>query len=180
MSYFDQEPYAVRCEWGGTGLAELLPRSDAIVIVDVLSFTTCVDVATARGAAVYPYRWRDQSALRNARAVAEAAARVGPRVSVIPAGERWHDGTLRPSLEDLLGAGAIIHHLPGTRSPEAEHAEHTYLRCEGEVLDHLQRCSSGRELIEQGFADDVLIAGQLNASECAPLLTGAAYVCAGG
>ena len=98
----------------------------------------------------------------------------------IHAGERWHDGTLRPSLEDLLGAGAIIHHLPGARSPEAEHAQHIYLRYEGELMDRLQRCSSGRELIEQGFLDDVLIAGQLNVSKCAPLLTNAAYVRAGG
>jgi 2-phosphosulfolactate phosphatase len=117
--------------------------------------------------------------LRNARAVAQAAARVGPRVSVIPAGERWHDATLRPALEDLLGAGAIIRHLPGTRSPEAEHAEHIYLRYEAELLDRLQRCSSGRELIEKGFPEDVLIAGQLNVSGCAPLLTEAAYVRAG-
>ena len=52
----------IRCDWGLTGLTHLSPSSDAIVIIDVLSFSTCVDIAVANGATVYPYRWRDASA----------------------------------------------------------------------------------------------------------------------
>jgi 2-phosphosulfolactate phosphatase len=45
--------------WGPDGLRDLAPRCDAVVIVDILRFTSAVDVAVARGALVYPYRWHD-------------------------------------------------------------------------------------------------------------------------
>ena len=43
--YFDQAEYDLRCEWGMQGLLALAPDSDAVVIVDVLSFSTAVDIA---------------------------------------------------------------------------------------------------------------------------------------
>lgn len=43
----------IRCEWGEAGLATLRDWAEALVIVDVLSFTTCVSIATARGARVH-------------------------------------------------------------------------------------------------------------------------------
>lgn len=55
----DQDGHRVRFEWGPSGLRRLAPRSDVVVIVDVLSFTTAADVALGRGAAVLPYRWDD-------------------------------------------------------------------------------------------------------------------------
>ncbi|MCX6833206.1 MAG: hypothetical protein NT028_13955, partial [candidate division Zixibacteria bacterium] len=60
--YFDQRNFDIKCEWGLPGIEHLSPYSDVIIIVDVLSFSTCVDVAVKNGALVYPYRWRDGTA----------------------------------------------------------------------------------------------------------------------
>jgi 2-phosphosulfolactate phosphatase len=61
--FFGQQEFDIRCEWGSAGLGQFVSHSDAIIIVDVLSFSTCVDIAVGRGASVYPYRWKDASAL---------------------------------------------------------------------------------------------------------------------
>jgi 2-phosphosulfolactate phosphatase len=160
---WDQAEYDLRCEWGLAGVQTLAPISDVLIVVDVLVFSTAVDIAVARGASVLPYRWRDSSAeafakskgallasprsaggyslsppslqsipagtalvlpspngstlclmagaattftacLRNCRAVAAHACACGSRIAVVPAGEQWGDGALRPAIEDLIGA----------------------------------------------------------------------------
>ncbi|HKX30067.1 MAG TPA: hypothetical protein VJ302_20425, partial [Blastocatellia bacterium] len=53
---FDQSEFEIRCEWGRQGASLLAPISDLLIIVDVLSFSTAVEIATARGAVIYPYR----------------------------------------------------------------------------------------------------------------------------
>lgn len=58
---FDQAEFKIRCEWGERGLRQLAPISQAVVIVDVLSFSTCVEIATSCGATVFPYRWKDET-----------------------------------------------------------------------------------------------------------------------
>ncbi len=60
---YNQQEYDIRLEWGIHGIEELLPISDVIIIVDVLSFSTCVDIATKNGAIIYPYRWKDETAI---------------------------------------------------------------------------------------------------------------------
>jgi 2-phosphosulfolactate phosphatase len=52
---YDQSEFEIRCEWGLHGIKMLSPISDVVVIVDVFSFTTSVEIATSRGALVYPY-----------------------------------------------------------------------------------------------------------------------------
>jgi 2-phosphosulfolactate phosphatase len=236
---FSQIEWACRCEWGAAAVDALAP-ADVTIVVDVLSFTTCVDVAVSRGAAILPYAWADPSAaafaathgaelagkrrltryslapasfldapadlrcvlpspngaqvtlaaaatapnvlagsLRNARAVAEAAQRMGSRFNVIAAGERWRDGSLRPALEDWLGAGAILRWLPGSRSPEADAAVAVFEHCRSRLLDVLDGCASGRELDERGHHQDTEIAGQLDVSPCVPRFDGSAFVAAG-
>ena len=236
MTPFSQEAWACRCEWGAAAVTALAP-ADVTIVIDVFSFTTCVDVATSRGAAILPYRWKDASAedfaraqgaelagkrrqfrysldpesfrdvpqgfrcvlpspngaqvtlaaagvapivlagsLRNARAVAEAAQQLGSRFNVIPAGERWLDGSLRPALEDWLGAGAILRWLPDSRSPEAESAVALFERHRESLVATLDQCASGRELDERGHLNDKFIAGDLNVSTCVPRFDGIAFV----
>jgi len=59
---FSRSDFDIRCEWGENGVAQLAPLSDVVIIVDVLSFSTCVEIATQRGAMIFPYRWRDETA----------------------------------------------------------------------------------------------------------------------
>lgn len=108
--------------------------------------------------------------LRNARAIAEAAMRLGSAIAVIPAGERWPDNSLRPAWEDLIGAGAIINELDGLRSPEAAVAEMAYLSVIGEVEERMMATVSGRQLVEAGFADDIRLACDENADRFAARL----------
>jgi 2-phosphosulfolactate phosphatase len=114
--------------------------------------------------------------LRNVRAVAAAAERIGPTFNVIPAGERWLDGTLRPALEDAVGAGAIIAALPGTRSPEAAAMVAVFESCRDALVGTLDACGSGRELDGRGHTQDKVIAGALDVSSSAPRFDGMAYV----
>ena len=230
----DQAEFDLRFDWGPHGVGQLSPLSDAVVIVDVLTFSTAVAVATARGAAVFPYRWNDDSAsgyatrqhallagargestyslsprslmalargsrvvlpspngatlslatgatatfagcLRNARAVALAAQGCGPRVAVIAGGEQWPNGDLRPSLEDHIGAGAILAQLDGNPSPEAVGAIAVYESARAHLHDTLRNCASGEELVEWGFEDDVVLAAELNRDNVAPRLRNGAF-----
>jgi 2-phosphosulfolactate phosphatase len=234
MAFFDQGDFDLRCEWGLAGI-EQLAQADVIVIVDVLSFTTSVNVALGRGATILPYRWNDESAveyarernaelasprsrrdgqyslspasllqapaglrlvlpspngsslafaamsrgavvlagcLRNASAVATHARQFGNQIAVVPAGERWPDGTLRPAVEDWLGTGAILKGLPGLRSPEAQAAIAAFDDAVGDLCGRLFSCPSGRELKERGFARDVELAAELDISSVVPILRG--------
>ncbi|HEX5166937.1 MAG TPA: 2-phosphosulfolactate phosphatase [Thermomicrobiales bacterium] len=241
--YYDQLGFDARLEWGIEGVLRLGPRSDVLVIVDVLSFSTAVDIAVGRGARVLPFRWRDERAigyardagallagsmrqptvdepytlspsslttippgtllvlpspngsslsktaadlgtavfagcLRNATAVATAARSVGSVVTVIAAGERWDDGeSLRPAVEDLLGAGAILSALDATApSPEAQAAMAAFAAAVPDLARQLSESASGRELIERGFAADVALAAELGVSRSAPFLRDHAFI----
>lgn len=233
---FDQNEFDIRCEWGLHGAEILAPICDAIVVVDVLSFTTAVSVAVNRGGVVFPYRWKDDSriefarkmnailagprdsgsyslsplslssvqagerivlpspngstislatgdtptyagCLRNAKAVAKAAMMHGPRIGVVPCGERWqNDASLRPALEDLIGAGAVIAELNGSRSPEASAAVWAFQNAASSLRKIIETCSSGKELIERGHREDVAIACDLNSDNLAPGLVDRSYV----
>src|SRR5688572_26749181 len=175
MAFFDQGAFDIRCEWGLAAI-DHLARGQTAIIVDVLSFTTSIDVALSRGVTVFPYAWKNDDAkayavkrdavlagareqsdgtyslspssllkapsglrlvlpspngsaiafaarsgairvvagsLRNAAEVAAWAQGCSTQIVVIPAGEQWPNGSLRPAVEDLIGAGAIVSRLAG-------------------------------------------------------------------
>lgn len=168
MHWYSQDAFEIRLEWGIAAIDHLASNVEAIVIVDVMSFSTCVSLAVENGARVYPYPWKDHSVtqyaqsvgaiaansdrrfsgegyslsprtllsvrpdeklvlpspngsatcfrarewgvpvltgcLRNLTATAEAC-RPFKRLLIVPCGERWPDGSLRPCMEDYVVAG---------------------------------------------------------------------------
>ena len=84
--------------------------------------------------------------------------------------------TLRPSLEDQLGAGSIISQLRGNKSPEARAAEALFYSVDDALHDTLRSCSSGKEQIGKGYPEDVAYASKLDVSQSVPRLVGNAYV----
>jgi 2-phosphosulfolactate phosphatase len=106
-------------------------------------------------------------------------------VAVICSGERWPDGTLRPAVEDLWGAGALVDVLVagGWRdaAPEAVAAAAAFRAVQDDVGAALRTCASGRELIDAGYPDDVEIAAELDRSASVPVLRDGAFrVCVSG
>lgn len=123
--------------------------------------------------------------LRNARAVARwlvPAVEAGRSVAVIAAGERWsHDDSLRPAIEDHLGAGAILSALVELGhgngfSPEAQAAAALFDASRDMLTERIHDCVGGRELNSKGFGCDVDVAADLNVSTIVPVLAEGAFV----
>lgn len=137
-------------------------------------------IAAAAGAAATVVA----ACLRNAPAVGAWLSRHGygtrdRPVAVIAAGERWPDGTLRPALEDLLGAGAVVaalrEHAPTvTPSPEARTAAAAFTGTPDPAAA-VASCASGRELAGGGFPEDVAIATESGAASVVPVLFEGAF-----
>ncbi|NYD77432.1 2-phosphosulfolactate phosphatase [Arthrobacter cupressi] len=109
-----QQPYRIRFEWGLDGARIITAGADLAVVVDVLSFTTCVSVAVERGVEVYPYRWKDTGA--EDFAVHHRATLAGPRngggLSLSPSSLRDTPGLERVVLPSPNGS-AICQELAG-------------------------------------------------------------------
>lgn len=126
--------------------------------------------------------------LRNATATGHRAltlAGAGGAVGVIAAGERWGsaDGPVRPALEDLLGAGAVLQALDPSgsvagraSSPEARAARAAFVDARPLLADTIRATPSGRELMRIGFADDVATAARLDTTDLAAQLVDGAFV----
>jgi 2-phosphosulfolactate phosphatase len=237
-SPYAQDGFRVGFDWAATGAAAVPGTITAVV--DVLSFTTAVTVAADLGIDVYPYRWRDESAVAYAKqydaVLAVGRSEAGPgdvslspatirrapgirrlvlpspngsticqqlsdagatviavslrnraaaaewvnkrlaedpqlKVVAIAAGERWKDGSLRPAIEDLWGAGGFLAALDVEGfSPEARAAAAAYKDAKSELPRLLPDCAGGRELTQYGFPEDVAIAAEVDSSRSVPVL----------
>ena len=229
----------VALEWGPRGLRQLSEECECVVIVDVLSFSTSVTIAVARGAEVWPHSGSERAeelaraieatlvrgrnmregrtlspaslldvadherlimpsangsvishaalmsglavvagAMRNAAAVARWLDGRFERVGLVPAGEQWPDGALRPCYEDLIGAGAIAARLrdSGAKvefSPDVQAAAVAF-----DNRESLTGVPSGQELVDWGFAEDVLLAEMVDADDIVPVLRNGRYIAA--
>ena len=247
---YAQNGFGVRFEWGSHGAAAISAGAGAVIVVDVLSFTTTLSVAVDAGIEVFPFRVRDATAatfaatrgamlavgrreagetgvslsplsvrravaegvltgssklvlpspngatiarqlaaagvpvvgacLRNATACARWVVRAvrGP-VAVVAAGEWWPGEALRPSVEDLWGAGLVIDALAAagtlSLSPEAAAARAAYLGIGSRLAMGLAACASGLELANDGYGDEIAVAAEVDASHAVPVLTGESF-----
>lgn len=239
MEWFSQGGFDIRLEWGQAAVDYLAEKADCAVIVDVMSFSTCVSLAVEKGARIYPYPWKDESAneygikigakvaslkrkfsgegyslspvsiqkisngerlvlpspngstlsfkardtgiavfsgcFRNMSATAKACG-IFKRVLIIPCGERWPDGTLRPCVEDYVAAGGIINAMwRGNCSPEAQAAVAAWHFYQQQNLHPLYDCSSACELQQRGFSKDVRLCLETDTSDLACRLNGDFY-----
>lgn len=122
--------------------------------------------------------------LRNATAAAAwTAARLREddtsAVAVVAAGEQWPNGSVRPAVEDLWGAGAYLAALStygiGPASPEAQVAIAAFRHVSGELSRQIHECASGRELAAAGYSQDVDIAAEVDHSVAVPVLGGLSF-----
>ncbi|EYR64554.1 2-phosphosulfolactate phosphatase [Actinotalea ferrariae CF5-4] len=117
-------------------------------------------------------------ALRNASAVADWVTTRhgvdGGTVAVVAAGERWPGDTLRPAVEDLWGAGAVVAALLRagwtSASPEARAAAAAFTEARADLPARLRTCAGGAELAATGHGADVDIAAELDHSPSVPVL----------
>jgi 2-phosphosulfolactate phosphatase len=120
--------------------------------------------------------------LRNAAAVggwlvAHGYGMPGHPVLVVASGEQWPDGSLRPALEDALGAGAVLGHLRAagrTLSAEAT-ATAAMFESTDDLEATLRSCASARQLVDAGYGDDVDAAAPLDRDRAVPVLHDGAF-----
>jgi 2-phosphosulfolactate phosphatase len=122
------------------------------------------------------------ASLRNASAVGRWLVTQGFGTStrpavIIAAGEKWRDGSLRPALEDGLGAGAVLHHLrsAGAKLSVEADAMAGMFGATGDVEAAVRSCGSARQLVRAGYGGDVDVAVELDSDDTVPVVHDGAF-----
>jgi 2-phosphosulfolactate phosphatase len=99
-------------------------------------------------------------------------------IAVIAAGERWPDGSLRPALEDALGAGAVLAQLQsvGCELSSEARAMAALYNATDQIAEAIRSSVSGRELILTGYGGDVTVALEADSETVVPVLLNGAFV----
>ena len=175
-SPLDQSQYQVRFDWGYTGALTVGEDVDVIVVVDVLPAVAdpSREWAIVPRLVPAPNTSIIVGSLRNRTAVAEwVLARQVEKagrftVAVIAVGVAHEGGGMRFTVEDQLGAGAIIDALAAVGidyySPEAAAACAAFTGLRNAVGHVVSASASGKELAEAGRAGDVESASEVDAS----------------
>jgi 2-phosphosulfolactate phosphatase len=98
------------CEWGREAVEHYSKYFDVAIIIDVLSFTTCVDIGVERGARIYPWPHKERGGAEFARRQgAILAGRRGEgRLSLSPQSMRVLVGGERVVLPSLNGSALSL------------------------------------------------------------------------
>ena len=140
MSSHGQSQYQVRFDWGLEGARTIAVDADVIVVIDVLSFTTAVDVATSRGAEVVVSGGPD------AQALAE-------RLGAVLAGPRGEGPSLSPaSLTELAPDSRLVLPSPNGSALSAALIEHPAIVVAGSLRN--RRAIADWALAQQGDKGD--------------------------
>lgn len=113
VTVYEQDAADLRLEWGIDGVHALADCA-VLIVVDVLVFTTTVDIALSRGGRVLPLPWRDERAVEAAKAAGATLTRgglagiegtAGGFTTLKADGKGW---TLRPSSLTELPEGTFL------------------------------------------------------------------------
>lgn len=178
---------AGHCEVGGPSLSptDLLTRAagQRIVLPSPNGATLAFAAPRLGSARVLAGCVRNASSVANRIRAAAGGRRA--TVAVIASGERWgsNTGPLRPAVEDLIGAGAILAALDPSGaigaprcSPEARAARAAFLDARPRLYDSLLASTSGRELAARGWDDDVATSAAHDVTNVVGELVGDTFV----
>jgi 2-phosphosulfolactate phosphatase len=186
----DQPGFDPRLSWAAEGAVVLAQVCPVLVVVDVLRFSTAVEVAVGRGARVVPLPWpgreapargtsgsgpyslspvslldvpagtRVELASPNGATVSLAAARAG---AVVLAGCLRNASAVAAAARDLGGPVAVVA------------AVAAFLDAAADLPAVLAGCVSGRELAARGRAADLRLAAEHDVSRVVPRLAGGGF-----
>ena len=176
-----QAKYQVRLDWGVAGAERIVGGAHVAVVVDVLPSPDGEAIAAAlagRDLVVLGGSLRNRSAV--ARRILALQEERGERlmVAIVAAGERAGGadgaggGAVRFTVEDQLGAGAIVDALIALgidhTSPEAAVACAAFEGLRHAAVHLIGASASGAELVAQGRRPEVRAATEVDASDEVP------------